>query len=200
MKRIITIFLMIISLLLLTTACSNKSGDAKERVEISKIIENRSVQELLNDLYLASDGDIQSLARILNVTPSSIERIRNGETQPTMDFEERVKKASRYFQINSQNYYKLRSELDPEWRAIDTMGHLPKVHPWIFWGIVIGAFALLVFSLVIWFWSLWPVALGIELVFLVLVFLFWISTLIFKPKTMSDPYVDTINPVVEILK
>lgn len=48
---------------------------------------------MLNDLYMGSNGDIESLARMLGCTPSSIERIRNGQTQAADEFE----KESRMF-------------------------------------------------------------------------------------------------------
>ena len=66
------------------TACD--SNDEK-RTEIAKIVESRSCRELLNDLYIGSDGDVETLARMLGVTPSSIERIRRGSTRPTEQFE-----------------------------------------------------------------------------------------------------------------
>ena len=40
----------------------------------------------IRDRYVGSDADLEAIARIMNVTPSSIERIRNGETEPTNPF------------------------------------------------------------------------------------------------------------------
>ena len=67
--------LMFVSLGLMSCSSDDVDEDAKRR-EFAQIVENRSAKDLLNDLYVGSDGDIQSLARMLNVTPSSIERIR----------------------------------------------------------------------------------------------------------------------------
>ena len=67
------------------TSCA-KSNSAQKRIEIAKIIENRSAKDLLNDLYIGSDGDVESLARMLGITPSSIERFRTGATLPTEHF------------------------------------------------------------------------------------------------------------------
>ena len=71
--------------------CSSCSDDAEERIETAKIVESRSSQDLMNDLYLACDGEVESLARILQCTPSSIDRIRNGKSEPTLQFEEKIK-------------------------------------------------------------------------------------------------------------
>lgn len=60
------------------SSCSS-SDEAENRIEAAKVVESRSNEDLLNDLYLASDGDIESLSRILQVTPSSINRLRNGK-------------------------------------------------------------------------------------------------------------------------
>ena len=69
------------------SSCESSSIRDKKRAEVAKIIENKNCSDLLNDLYLAADGDEQSLARILNVTPSVINRVRNGKTKASIEFE-----------------------------------------------------------------------------------------------------------------
>ena len=177
------------------SSCNAMGPD--KRLEAAKIVEGRSCKELLNDLYLGSDGDEEAIARILDITPSVVRRIRNGETEPSIQLEERVKDISVYYQLNGKNFLRLRSELDPKWRFIDTMGHLPSVHPKLFWTILLVLIAALAFVLVIYFWFMWPYLLGATVTYLVVIFLFWILSSVFQPKAMPDPYVDSINPVVE---
>ena len=174
-----------------------RQEEEKKRIEITKIIEGRDCAELVNDLYLASDGDDESIARILNVTPSVVNRIRTNETKASPMLEKNIRDVSVYFQLNGKNYMKLRSELDPKWKFIDTIGHLPSVHPILFWVILILLIGCLAFALVIWFWFTWPYFLGTLLGYLVIIFLFWLLSAVFAPRTMDDPYVDSINPVVE---
>ena len=133
--------LMFVSLGLMSCSSDDVDEDAKRR-EFAQIVENRSAKDLLNDLYVGSDGDIQSLARMLNVTPSSIERIRKGETEPTDKFDKRIKDVSVYYFQNEQSYSKLRSVLDEEWSWYETILYLPNHYPWWFWDVTIGLFLL----------------------------------------------------------
>ena len=57
----------------------------------------------------------------MNVTPSSIERIRNGETEPTAQFEERIREVSLYYMQNDQSFSKLQSIVDPEYGWFDSI-------------------------------------------------------------------------------
>lgn len=100
------------------SACSN---DAEKQAEFAKIVESRSVVDLLNDLYIGSDGDIEALARVLNATPSSIERLRKEETAPTEKFIERVREVSIYYVQEGQSFRKLRSALDPQYKWYSPM-------------------------------------------------------------------------------
>lgn len=186
---------LILGLVGLFSSCAE--NDEQKRIEITKIIESRDCAELVNDLYLASKGDDESIARMLNVTPSVVNRIRTNETKASPMLEKNIRDVSVYFQLSSENYLKLRSELDPKWRFIDTIGHLPSVHPKLFWGILILLILCLAFVLVIWFWFAWPIFLSALLAYLAVIFVFWIISSVFTPKAMDDPYVESINPVVE---
>ena len=179
--------LMFVSLGLMSCSSDDVDEDAKRR-EFAQIVENRSAKDLLNDLYVGSDGDIQSLSRMLNVTPSSIERIRKGETEPTDKFDKRIKDVSVYYFQNEQSYSMLRSILDDEWRWYETILYFPVHHPWWFWC---GSFilAVLCFVAVESLTTLWIEA----FVFLVA----WGCSLIFSPEKMEDKYSDTINPSIE---
>ena len=170
------------------TGCS-KSNSTHKRVEIAKIVESRTAKDLLNDLYIGSDGDVESLARMLGATPSSIERIRTGVTLPTKDFEQRIKDVSIYYAQNNQSYSKLRAAIDNEWGWYDSILHWPSHHPWSFWIINIILLLILAFAAVV---AIWPI-LAEMLVFLVA----WIVLMFCSPKPMVDKYVDSINPVIE---
>lgn len=171
------------------SSCSNENAKAKKRIEIAKIIEKRSANDLLNDLYIGSDGDIESLARMLSVTPSSIERIRMGQSAPTEDFEQRIKDVSIYYAQNKQSFSKLRAAIDNEWGWYDSVLHWPSHHPWSFWSINIILLLILAFAAIV---AIWPI-----LAEMLLFFVAWIILLICSPKPMEDKYVDSINPVIE---
>lgn len=167
--------------------------DSEKRIEYAKIVEGRPTQDLLNDLYVGSDGDVEAIARIMNVTPSSIERIRNGETEPTDEFDERVHEVVIYYMQNDQKFSKLQSILDPEYGWYDSILNFPSHHPWWFWGINIGLFLLLCWNLII--------LLGfIYLAELIIFLIAWIASLICSPDAIQDSYIDAINPTIEQVK
>ena len=168
--------------------------DNEKRIEYAKIVEGRPTQDLLNDLYVGSDGDVEAIARIMNVTPSSIERIRNGETEPTEEFDERVHEVSIYYMQNDQKFSKLQSVVDPEYSWYDSILNFPSHHPWWFWIVSI----VLVLSLFI------P-GIGFVTQFaffaeLAIFLIAWIASLICSPDAIQDSYIDAINPTIEQIK
>ena len=136
----------IAALLSVVTITSCSGDDSEKRIEFAKIVESRTSQDLLNDLYVGSDADIEAIARIMNVTPSSIERIRKGETDPTVQFEERIHEVSVYYMQNDQSFSKLQSVIDPEYGWYDSILNFPSHHPWWFWSINIILLLILAFA------------------------------------------------------
>lgn len=188
MKKIILLYMAIISFALTFSSCSS-TDDAENRVEAAKIVESRSNQDLLNDLYLGCDGDVESLSRILQVTPSSIDRLRNGKTEATEKFEERTKTVAIYYYQNDRKFSLVQSALDDEYGWYDSILNFPSHHPWIFWTVNIILILVLAFLFII---AIWPILAEI-LIFLIA----WIASLICAPDAMQDNFTNTINPTVE---
>lgn len=196
--RIILVTLISIIPYIALISCSNGS---EKRIETAKIIESRSTQDLLNDLYLASDGDIETLARMLQATPSSIDRLRKGKTDPTPLFEENVKSTATYYYQNGRKFSKLESALDNEYKWYDSILNFRSHHPFWFWGIVITGIVLSIPLLIILIFVLleWPgfllflVGLAISLISLII----WITGIFHSITPMEDKYIDSINPIVE---
>lgn len=188
MKKLFVYFFLVCGVLLFS-ACSS---DSERQAEIAQIVESRSTVDLLNDLYIGCDGDIEALARVLNATPSSIERLRKEMSVPTDKFTERIREVSIFYMQNDQSFSKLQSILDPEYGWYDYVLDFPSHHPSWFWSINIILILLLAFIALI---VIWPILLEL-LLFLIV----WICSLIFSPSAMEDKYVDTINPVIEQLQ
>ena len=169
-------------------SCSGYN-EAENRIEAAKVVESRSCEDLLNDLYLASDGDIESLSRILQVTPSSIDRLRNGKTVATAKFEEKVKTVAIYYYQNDRKFSLLQSALDEEYGWYDSILNFPSHHPWIFW---IGNIILLLVLAFKWLEAIYPF-LAELLIFLIA----WIASLICAPDLTTDKFTNTINPTIE---
>lgn len=197
MKGKILTYLIIVLLTGSLTQCSK--DDSQIRIEYAKIVESRSAKDLLNDLYIGSDADVDAIARIMNVTPSSIERIRNGETDPTDQFEERIHDVSIYYMQNDQSFSKLRSVVDPEYGWYDTILNFPFHHPWWFWSVNI--IVLLVIIGIICTAQEFHIGILGPIVVEMLVFLIaWIASIICSPDAIQDNYIDSINPTIEQVK
>ena len=76
--------------------------------EYEKIIEQKDCQSILNDLYIASEGDIKSLSLIFKTSPTTIERLRKGETKATKEFEDVVKEVYLYYITNGLDFKELK--------------------------------------------------------------------------------------------
>ena len=193
MKKLFVYFFLVCGVLLFS-ACSS---DSERQAEIAQIVESRSTVDLLNDLYIGCDGDIEALARVLNATPSSIERLRKEMSVPTDKFTERIREVSIFYMQNDQSFSKLQSILDPEYGWYDYVLDFPSHHPYWFWGITIFLFLLTCVFIVPPVAAVGGIGLIIELLLYLVV---WICSLIFSPSAMEDKYVDTINPVIEQLQ
>lgn len=180
--------LMVIILLSLQGCSYAETKEATRRVEYTQIVEKKSAIDAMNELYVAADGDIESLARILQTTPSVINRIRQGETLPTMDFEEKYKEILVYYNLNDRSFSKLQSALDDEYSWYNSVLNFPSHHPWWFWSINIVLILILAFVAI----AILPILLEL-LIFLIA----WIFLLIYSPSPMEDRYTDSINPIME---
>ena len=195
-KRLLLVVTLIVSPFILSS-CSG-SDEAENRIEAAKVVGSRSNEDLLNDLYLASDGDIESLSRILQVTPSSINRLRNGKTVATAKFEEKVKTVAIYYYQNDRKFSLLQSALDEEYGWYDSILNFPSHHPWIFW--IVNIILLLFFVSPIIIPVIWPIlviAIWSSLAEMLIFIIAWIVSLICAPNQMTDKFTNTINPTIE---
>lgn len=195
-KRLLLVVTLIVSPFILSS-CSG-SDEAENRIEAAKVVESRSNEDLLNDLYLASDGDIESLSRILQVTPSSINRLRNGKTVATAKFEEKVKTVAIYYYQNDRKFSLLQSALDEEYGWYDSILNFPSHHPWIFWIVNIVLLLIFVSSIIIpVIWPILVIAIWSSLAEMLIFLIAWIVSLICAPNQMTDKFTNTINPTIE---
>ena len=195
-KHLLLVVTLIVSPIIFSS-CSS-SNEAENRIEAAKVVESRSNEDLLNDLYLASDGDIESLSRILQVTPSSINRLRNGKTVATAKFEEKVKTVAIYYYQNDRKFSLLQSALDEEYGWYDSILNFPSHHPWIFWIVNIVLLLIFVSSIIILvIWPILIIAIWSSLAEMLIFLIAWIVSLICAPNQMTDKFTNTINPTIE---
>ena len=195
-KHLLLVVTLIVSPIIFSS-CSS-SDEAENRIEAAKVVESRSNEDLLNDLYLASDGDIESLSIILQVTPSSINRLRNGKTVATAKFEEKVKTVAIYYYQNDRKFSLLQSALDEEYGWYDSILNFPSHHPWIFWIVNIVLLLIFVFPIIIpVIWPIFVIAIWSILAEMLIFLIAWIVSLICAPNQMTDKFTNTINPTIE---
>ena len=195
-KHLLLVVTLIVSPVIFSS-CSS-SDEAENRIEAAKVVESRSNEDLLNDLYLASDGDIESLSRILQVTPSSINRLRNGKTVATAKFEEKVKTVAIYYYQNDRKFSLLQSALDEEYGWYDSILNFPSHHPWIFWIVNIVLLLIFVSSIIIpVIWPILVIAIWSSLAEMLIFLIAWIVSLICAPEQMPDNFTNSINPTIE---
>ena len=72
MKTIKSKIVVVFALFLATTMLVSCASENEEREKYIQIAESRSTADLLDDLYVGSEGDVEAIARILKCTPSSI--------------------------------------------------------------------------------------------------------------------------------
>lgn len=205
MKDIVYILAIFISILTFSS-CSSEDDEAQKKAEVTKIVENRDAKDLLNDLYIGCDGDVQALCRILNATPSVVDRIRNGQTNATTKFEERIREVTVYYTVKGQSFSKLQSVLDSEYSWYDYVLDNPL---WFLRAIVIGLVAILILLFVIhklymgnydtdssenlvW-WIIKAIVIITIVAWLAIAILSWCKS----PKDIEDNYTNSINPVFE---
>lgn len=189
----LTILLACVSLISFMSCSSDDTDEIDKRKEFTQIVENRSAKDLLNDLYVGSDGDIQSLARMLNVTPSSIERLRKGETEPTDKFDKRIKEVAIYYYLHDRSYRQLRACLKDArwyeyliWFVIDNPG----------WFIFDFILSLCISLIIAEEFPLLAILWGIMFIVYIVAAVFYFCV---TPAKMDDKYIDTINPTIEVL-
>lgn len=179
------------TLLLVSSCRSNDAEEARKRSEFAQIIDERSSKDVLNELYIASDGDTEALARILQVTPSSVERLRKGETYPTDAFRDRLKEVATYYAQHDKSFRELRSALDSEYKWYDEIKDYPFKHVMAFVIVLIILIILVSFvsADILWLMLLAALVWGVS------VALSWM----FSPDAMKDSYTESINPNIEVL-
>ena len=198
-------YLLFVVFNMITFSSCSKDNDSidnpNSRVAIEKMVDSQSTEGLLNNLYVGCDGDIETLARLLNVTPSTIKRIRKGKTIPTERLEDRIREVSIIYIENDKKFSKLRSSIDPEYRWYETILDFPFHHPWWFWiGNICLIILLIAFRLDDDTLSGFAVMCIILVLEILIGIIAWIASLISSPNPITDSYTDSINPKVEQVK
>ncbi len=200
--KLIVYFILLTGLSLISCS-STDNNEYEKREEYAQIAENRTAQDLLDDLFIGCDGDVESLARMLGVTPSTINRIRKGKSDATPKFEEKIREVTVYYYQNDQSFIKLRSVIDEEWGWYDSILNFPSLHRFWFWGLIVLS---IIINNVFWIntdsdllGKIASYSCLVGLIAFIMLLIPWSCSYFFSPSPMEDKYQEIINPVVEQL-
>lgn len=233
MNKILLLGILFFSLF--ASSCSNYKNyleDEENKIEVGKIAASHNAKEMLDELCIVFEEDCddehQTISRILNATPSTLERIRAEETLPTKAFEDSIiqiftmykilEKESPWYLPNYETII-LRYEKDNECGGIiDFIRYFP-------WRVSLLVFILVVFcpisavfimlssdsgsdsfvqadSSVFWdlLGDLFDLNITFSLIVLIVWCLAWFLSLFFSPDPIVDEFQNSTNIALEIYK
>lgn len=233
MNKILLLGILFFSLF--ASSCSNYKNyleDEENKIEVGKIAASHNAKEMLDELCIVFEEDCddehQTISRILNATPSTLERIRAEETLPTKAFEDSIiqiftmykilEKESPWYLPNYETII-LRYEKDNECGGIiDFIRYFP-------WRVSLLVFILVVFcpisavfimlssdsgsdsfvqadSSVFWdlLGNLFDLNITFSLIALIVWGAAWFLSLFFSPDPIVDEFQNSTNIALEIYK
>lgn len=107
-KSVITRLVLLLFATLFVSSCASKDADYQK--ESSQVLLGRSTQEQIGDLYYASKGDVDALARMLNTSSSCLKDVMHGDQCPSEGLMYSVKSLMSEFCSDecNRNFLKLR--------------------------------------------------------------------------------------------
>lgn len=233
MNKILLLGILFFSLF--ASSCSNYKNyleDEENKIEVGKIAASHNAKEMLDELCIVFEEDCddehQTISRILNATPSTLERIRAEETLPTKAFEDSIiqiftmykilEKESPWYLPNYETII-LRYEKDNECGGIiDFIRYFP-------WRVSLLVFILVVFfpisavfimlssdsgsdsfveadSSIFWelLENLFDLNMNLSLIALIVWGAAWFLSLFFSPDPIVDEFQNSTNIALEIYK
>lgn len=233
MNKILLLGILFFSLF--ASSCSNYKNyleDEENKIEVGKIAASHNAKEMLDELCIVFEEDCddehQTISRILNATPSTLERIRAEETLPTKAFEDSIiqiftmykilEKESPWYLPNYETII-LRYEKDNECGGIiDYIRYFP-------WRVSLLVFILVVFfpisavfimlssdsgsdsfveadSSIFWelLENLFDLNMNLSLIALIVWGAAWFLSLFFSPDPIVDEFQNSTNIALEIYK
>lgn len=98
-----TLFFSILIGFALITSCSNEELNISEKSLLIEKENSLTSQEKIRDLLLVTKGNYEQLACIFNCSPSSLKRLKDGDTFATQEAELEISKHYNYFIVNENS-------------------------------------------------------------------------------------------------
>lgn len=160
------------------------------RSSLLTALHTHNAQLQLKGLYDGADKDLQMLSRVLDATPSVIERIRTGQSHPTPHFAQRIRTVALYYVEHNYRFSDVRAKFDPAY------GFGNAFYDFLWYDYFLAyALCVLVWLLTLWMKPLYRYILtaAFAAFYLVLGLSIWIGA----PAPVADPYVHTLHHQLE---
>lgn len=119
---------------LMLFSCSDDEFNSSKQALLIEKENSLTSQEKIRELLLKTEGDFEQLACIFNNSPSSIKRLKNGETFATTEAEIEISKHYNYFIVKENSIEDFKADcISYKWYnyAKTFMSN------WWFWGILL---------------------------------------------------------------
>lgn len=183
---------------LMLFSCSDDEYNTSKQVLLTEKESSLTAQEKIRELLLKTEGDYEQLACIFNNSPSSIKRLKNGETFATPEAEIEISKHYNYFIVKENGIKDFKADcISYKWyNYIKTF-----MSNWWFWVLAF----IVIFILLKLFGNLeddnpLPATLGLMILVVLFYVIIWIINYCFGQPVFSgipDNFVNTLDTVWE---
>lgn len=188
--------LLVLVVPLFFASCSSDQEQSVLDLKV-KTAETLPITDVMDQLLIEVDNDITVLCNVLKCSPSTYERLRNGETQPTTHAEKELRSLLKNSYIEGTTYIFNR---DPNTRWFDKMkNYIDSIRIW--------AYSLTLFTIgfVLGFLGLITIAGYIDLGAIILIVIcrfpiYWVFHWLTSKPEIIDNYKNTMDIVWEIIK
>lgn len=91
----------------------------ENKEEIVHIIEEKSCKDILNDFFIATNGNEELIARMVETTPEEINNIRTKKIKVSKKLDKKIHDLYLYYIEHGSSMKDLREEFDPEYKFKD---------------------------------------------------------------------------------
>lgn len=184
--------LLLFAITILLFSCSDDEFNSTKKSILIEKESSLTAQEKIRELLLKTEGDYEQLACIFNNSPSSIKRLKNGETFATPEAEIEINKHYNYFIVKENSIEDFKADcISYKW-----YNHTKSfMSNWWFWGVF-------VILIIISFATLDMDGMEFLIIFLVLIFyaVVWLLNYFGGEPVFSgvpDNFINTLDTVWE---
>lgn len=117
MKKILN--LIILFLLIFGFQSCQKVIKIENKEKIEQIIEEKTGNDILNDLFIATNGNEELIARMVETTPEKINNMRTKKIKIPKEMDKKIHEIYLFYINHGSSLKELRDEFDPQYNFKD---------------------------------------------------------------------------------